>query len=169
VQEEFDKVMAAQTPGFDVAARPIKPQLRVGRDKLAFEITSARDGFVQVLLLGPDRSLTLMYPNSAASDHRIKAGQRLSLPQANWPMLASEPVGPEHFLVVVSAQPRDLGALVKGNEYIFKTLHIGADATAIAARWPAKTPVLLGTPKDCAAAADCDAFGAALFSVEVTR
>ncbi len=169
IQQEFDKVLAAQTAGFDVSAKSARQVLRVGRDKLSFEITSSRDGFVHVLLLGPDRSLTLFYPNSTAGDHRIKAGQRLVLPQANWPLLASEPVGPEHFLVVVSQHVRDYGDLVKGSEYIFKTLHTGAQAAAVAARWPAGTPALLGSARGCTAGADCDSYGAALFSIDVTR
>ena len=168
VQAEFDKVMSAQTAGYTVTATPARPQLRIGRDKLAFEVSSSRDGYVQVLLLGPDQSLVLLYPNSAATAHAIKAGQRLVLPQANWPLLASEPTGPEHFLVVVSSSPRDYSALVQGNEYIFKKLPTGAAAAEIAARHSGAMPLLLGAPgKKCSA--DCDVFGAALFSLEVTR
>ena len=168
VQAEFDKVMSAQTPGYIVSATPAKGQLRIGRDNPSFSVTSSRDGFVHVLLLGPDQSLLLLYPNAAAKDHRIKAGQRLTLPQPSWPLVAAEPPGPEHFLVIVSNSPRSYAALVQGDEYIFKKLPTGATAADIAARAASSLPLLLGlAAKDCVA--DCDVFGAALFSLEVTR
>ena len=168
VQAEFDKVMAVQTASFNVVAVPTKPQLRIGRDKLAFEIVSSRDGYVHVLLLGPDKQLLLFYPNANTKDQHIKAGQRLKLPEASWPLTADEPPGPEHFLVVVSASPRDFSALTQGNEYIFKKMRADAELATLSAAAPSGRPLLLGAPAaNCGT--DCDTFGAALFSLEVVR
>ncbi|MBC7598677.1 MAG: protein kinase [Polaromonas sp.] len=166
---EFDRVVAAQNGGFSVQAVPAKNQLRIGRDSLSFNVTSNKEGHVQVLLLGPDGSLLQLFPNSQAKDGRIKAGQTLKLPQANWPLEAAEPVGAEHFLVVVSAQPRDYAVLSTERDYIFLKLPTGERADALLNQWSPASPILLGTvPKECQSA-ECEAYGAAKFTMEVVR
>ncbi|MEX8518855.1 MAG: serine/threonine protein kinase [Leptothrix sp. (in: b-proteobacteria)] len=168
VREEFDKVMAGQSADFGVKAAAVKPQLRIGRDRLVFSVSAARDGYAQVLLLGPDGSLMLLFPNAQSSDNRIKAGQTLQLPQANWPLDTSEPAGPEHFLVIVSAEPRDYSELSKQREYIFLQLPTQQRGAALASSWTRSTPLLLGGIRNCATV-DCDAYGAVRFSVEVVH
>jgi Domain of unknown function (DUF4384) len=169
--EQFDKVIAGATPGFTVDAVSARPQLRIGRDKLSFTVKSSRDGFVNVLLLGPDGSLLHFFPNSVATDNRIKAGQALTLPQSNWVLDTSEPAGAEHFLVVVSQHPRDFSGLSTRKEFYFIDLPTGDTATALMAGWKHPTPMLLGAPSakaDCQGAA-CDVYGAARFTVEVVN
>ena len=168
---QFDKVVALQSPGFTVEAVSARPQLRIGRDKLSFTVKSARDGFVNVLVQGPDGSLLLLFPNTQAADNRIKAGQTLTLPQANWLLDTAEPAGAEHFLVVVSQHPRDFSGLSSNREFYFLNLPTGETASALMAGWQRSTPLLLGAPSakaDCQGAA-CDVFGAARFTVEVVR
>jgi Domain of unknown function (DUF4384) len=148
-----------------------RPQLRIGRDKLSFTIKSSRDGFVNVLLQGPDGSLLQLFPNSQSADNRIKAGQTLTLPQANWVLDTAEPAGAEHFLVIVSQHPRDYSALSTRREFYFLDLPTGESATALMAGWKHATPMLLGAPSakaDCQGGA-CDVFGAARFTVEVVN
>ena len=168
MKDEFDKVVVAQTPGFDIDARAIRSQLRIGKDALGFTVRSARDGFVQVLVLGPDGSALLMFPNAQASDNRIKAGQTLTLPKASWKLDTAEPAGVEHFLVIVSAQPRDYSELGKERDYIFLKLPSKEQGRAVAAAWTRSTPMLLGGLRSCAGV-DCDAYGAAQFSVDIIR
>ena len=167
---EFDKVVSNQTSGFTVDAVPVKTQFRIGKDALGFSVKSARDGFVQVLVLGPDGSALLLFPNAQASDNRIKAGQTLTLPKASWKLDTAEPAGAEHFLVIVSAQPRDYSELGKDRDYIFLKLPTQAQGQgqALSANWSRSTPMLLGGLKSCAAA-DCDAYGAARFEVEIVK
>jgi Domain of unknown function (DUF4384) len=169
--QQFDKVLAAQTAGFGVEAASARPQLRIGRDKLSFTVKSSRDGFVNVLLLGPDGALYQLFPNSQSADNRIRAGQTLTLPQANWILDTSEPAGAEHFLVVVSEHPRDFSPLSKQREYYFLELPTGDTATALLAGWPHATPMLLGalSPKASCQGESCNAFGAARFTVEVVN
>jgi hypothetical protein len=171
ILEQFDKVMAGAAPGFTVEAATARPQLRIGRDKLSFTVKSSRDGFVNVLLQGPDGSLLQLFPNNQAADNRIKAGQTLTLPQANWILDTAEPAGAEHFLVVVSQHPRDFSPLSKKREFYFLELPTGETATALMAGWKHPTPMLLGAPSpkaDCQGAA-CDVYGAARFTVEVVN
>ena len=166
---EFDRVVNAQSGGFSVQAVPAKDQLRIGRDSLSFNVVSNKEGHVQVLLLGPDGSLLQLFPNSQAKDGRIKAGQTLKLPQASWPLVAAEPVGAEHFLVVVSAQPRDYAVLSTEREDMFLKLPTGERADALLNRWSLPTPMLLGTAPKACQGADCESFGAAKFTMDVVR
>ena len=166
IRDEFNKVLAGQVGDFKVQASAVQKTLRIGRDKLAFNVTSSRDGYVQVLVLGPDGSLMLLFPNAQSSDNRIKAGQTLKLPQANWLLDTSEPAGPEEFLVVVSAQPRDYSDLSKEREYIFLKLPTGQRGAQLASNWARSTPLLIGGLKSCPSA-DCEAYGAASFSVTI--
>jgi serine/threonine protein kinase len=166
IRDEFNKVLAGQVADFKVQATPVQSSLRIGRDKLAFNVQSSRDGYVQVLVLGPDGSLLLLFPNAQSSDNRIKAGQNLRLPQADWPLDTVEPAGREEFLVVVSAQPRDYSVLSKERDYIFLKLPTGQQGAALATGWTRSTPLLLGGPKGCPGA-DCDAYGAAAFGVAI--
>ncbi|KQP35422.1 serine/threonine-protein kinase [Pseudorhodoferax sp. Leaf274] len=168
-QQEFERVLAGQTPGFDVQARPTKPQLRIGKDSLGFSVSSARAGYVQVLVLGPDGSLLQLFPNSQAKPQRIQPGQTLRLPQASWPLETVEPAGAEHFLVVVSEQPRDYAALSTEREYLFLKLPEGARADALLAQWQRPTPLLVGTAPQSCIGDGCDAYGAARFRVDVVR
>jgi hypothetical protein len=167
IEDQFSRVLAGQTPDFDVQARSLKPVLRVGRDQLGFEISSSRDGFVQVLVLGPDGTLVLMFPNAQASDNRIRAGQTLRLPQANWPLDVTEPAGQEDFLVIVSQQPRDYSELSSERAYIFLKLPTGSAGTQALKGWTRSTPLLLGALRSCPTA-DCETYGAARFSVQIT-
>ena len=167
--EEFDKIVAAQDGDFKVEAVPAKRQLGIGRDRLSFTVKSARDGYVQVLVLGPDGSLALMWPNSKSDNNRIKAGETLTLPQASWPLQVAEPVGTEQFLVMVSERQRGYSALSTEREGYFLKLPTGEAATALQAAWPLATPMLLGKPANECKDKGCDTFGAARFSVEVVR
>ncbi len=167
IEDQFNRVLAGPTPGFEVQARALKSPLRIGQDQLGFEISSSRDGFVQVLVLGPDGTLVLMFPNAQASNNRIRAGQTLRLPQANWKLDVTEPAGQEDFLVIVSQQPRDYSELSTERAYIFLKLPTGPAGTDALARWTRSTPLLLGALKACPTQ-DCEAYGAASFSVQIT-
>jgi serine/threonine protein kinase len=168
IRDEFDKVLASQTAGFKVVAEPVKATLRIGRDKLGFKVTSSRDGYVNVLVLGPDGSLLLLFPNGRSSDNRIKAGQTLTLPQPSWLLDTAEPAGREDFLVIVSDEPRDYSELSKEREYMFLKLPTDKRGAELAAGWTRGTPLLLGGVKRCQTP-DCEAYGAATFSADVVH
>jgi hypothetical protein len=167
--EQFERVVAAQDRDFAVDAVPAKTQLRIGRDRLSFSVKSARDGYVQVLVLGPDGSLVLLWPNTQSANNRIKAGQTLTLPQTSWALETSEPIGAEQFLVVVSQHPRDYSALSSEREAYFLKLPTSEGATKLLAQWNRSTPMLLGSPAADCKGEGCDAYGAARFNVEVVR
>ncbi|HET9642007.1 MAG TPA: DUF4384 domain-containing protein, partial [Burkholderiaceae bacterium] len=168
VQNEFERILAAASPEIHVEAQPKRHRLSIAaREQLSFTITSNRDGYVYVLLEGPDGSLVQFFPNSKASGNRIKAGQRLVLPQPSWALDASEPVGSEHFVVIVSEAPRDFSSLGTQRDFYFLKLPTRDAAAALARGFSGMGSVLSGKPM--CDVPGCDHYGAARFEVEVVR
>ncbi len=163
---QFDQVLAGQSAGFNVSAEAASTRLRIDRDELHFRVTSARDGHVFVLLYGPDGTLSQIFPNSKSKGHRIQANQPLNLPQANWPLKASDPAGMEQFLVVVTAEPRTLAPLATGKDSDYGFLQLPTAAPAVPGA--PGLPWLLGQP-DCGHAACSTDYGAARFSVAAVK
>jgi serine/threonine protein kinase len=165
---EFDRIVHAQTPGFTVEAWPAKPTLRISRrDKLSFSLRSQQDGNVYVLLRGPDDSLIQLFPNSVAKKNQLKAGQTLTLPQASWPLDAAEPIGPEHFLVIVSRQPRDFSRFGKARDGWFMKFPSGPSANAAIRGYTGPGSALAGDTH--CEDAGCGAYGATRFTINVVR
>ena len=167
ISAEFDRIVQAGNAGFGVEATAAQPRLRIGRDRLAFKVTSARDGHVYVLLGGPDGSLLLLYPNSQAPQHQIRAGQTLSLPQADWLLDTTEPAGAEHFLVLVSQHPRDFSQLSQQRETWFLKLPTGPAAQAAVRGHAGPGSALAGAVR--CDQPGCDVYGVARFSVDIVN
>lgn len=167
--EQFDRVVAGQSPGFLVEARPSKPVLRIGQDLLGFTVRSTQAGHVYVYAQGPDGELLLLFPNTQAQDNRIQAGQTLKLPQPSWALETSEPAGPEHFLVLVTETPRDLSELGRDHAYYFLKLPGGEAADRLLqARTDGRSP-LLGQPRADCQGPPCARYGASRFQVDIVR
>ena len=167
VDAEFDRVMQGRQAGFAVQASASQPRLRIGRDRLAFTVDSARNGHVYVLVGGPDGSLMLLFPNSRASDNRIRAGKPLNLPQPAWQLDTFEPAGNEQFVVLVSQHPRDFSKINTGREDWFLKLPTGAAAVAAGRDHSGAGSALAGKAR--CSTPGCDVYGAARFTVEVVR
>jgi hypothetical protein len=167
ITEEFDRVLAAQTPGFAVEAVPTRQQLRIGKEDLQFTVSSSRAGYAYVLLDNNDGSLLLFYPNDKVTNNKLAAGQKLQLPQSTWPLETSEPTGPMHFLVMVSQSPRDFSAFGNQKEYIFQKLPTGDAAAPLVRGFSGPGSVFAGKAK--CEGANCDAFGAAQFTLNVVK
>jgi hypothetical protein len=163
ISREFDRIDAARHPDYEVRASADAPRLRIGRDLLSFRVSSNRDGYLYVLVQGPDDSLTLLYPNRIASDNRIRGGQALRLPQRTWTLEASDPPGQERFLAIVSAHPRDFSSLRPVREGWFQRLAIDADRGA--AQPGAAQPLYAGVAQ--CSDPGCDRYGVAQFTVDV--
>ena len=172
VGAEFDRVVAAQSPGFEVQAKANKSQLRIGRDELSFTVQSERDGFLYVQAHGSDGSLMLLYPNATSGGLKVRKGQTLKLPQPPIIFETTEPAGPTLLLVTVSARERDFSQLLPHKDGAYRVFPTGAKAQQIAAALPAaRTPAQAGRVICAAAAATpCeDEFGAAVIKVEAVR
>jgi serine/threonine protein kinase len=160
---EFDRIVSGQSPGFEVHAAPAKPQFRIGKDRLSFSITSAREGHVYVLLLSTEGEFMQLFPNKMARGNRIHEGQTLTLPQATWPMDVAGPAGTDHFLVIVSSQPRDFTQAGLKSEGGFGNFPKQEAAQAITRRHTGPGSAFAGVPQ-CPAGTTClDEYGAVRF------
>jgi hypothetical protein len=138
---------------------------RIGKDKLTFTVTPSRSGFVYVFMTDPTDQYTMLFPNERDENNRISAGETLILPRSTWPMVASAPVGPNQFLVIVSASPRDFSDTGLSREAPFAKISPVVQRETAARRTERYSP-FAGTPR-CAPGADCpDSFGAALFRID---
>lgn len=166
----------AQLAALQAAAHPAwQPQVHdapsslsiAGQQVLRFAVHSPRDGYLTLLVRGPDGSLTRLLADQAPL--RLKAGQTVTLPPADGDQVqTAEPVGREDILVLVSAVPRDYRDLAAGRERSFEALHSsGAAANERLRAWTGPTPLLAGKPGGPCQDTSCTDFGLARFSVNV--
>ncbi len=162
--ESLQSFAAGATPGFDVTAAPKKPEVTIGKDRLAFEVRSKREGFVYVFLLSSGGEMFLLFPNLLDKYNKITAGGTLSLPRASWPMDAGGPAGTDQFAVLVSEHERDFSAAGVQNDGVFPVFPLPVLASLEATRGSGASP-LLGKPV-CAPGAPCnDVYGVANFKI----
>ncbi|MGJ7614509.1 MULTISPECIES: protein kinase domain-containing protein [unclassified Variovorax] len=165
--ESLQSLAAGAAAGFDVTAAPKKPEVAIGKDRLAFEVRSKREGFVYVFLLSSGGEMFLLFPNLLDKYNKIAAGGALSLPRASWPMDAGGPAGTDQFAVLVSEHERDFSAAGVRNDGVFPVFPLPVLAALEAARGTGPSP-LLGKPV-CgpgAPGAPCnDVYGVANFKI----
>ncbi|WP_144007115.1 DUF4384 domain-containing protein, partial [Pelomonas sp. KK5] len=150
-------------------AQARQQRLRIDKDKLSFTVKSERDGFVHLLVYGPDGSLMVLFPRSDDGPIPIKAGQTLTLPKAPFDLVTADPAGPETFVVLVSEKQRNFKAIGAVPEEPFLKLPTGPNADMLLQQWTRPTPMLLGAAPAGCQGAGCDNYGAAKFAVEVVR
>ncbi|MGJ3702978.1 protein kinase domain-containing protein [Variovorax sp. AFSI2.2] len=162
--ESLQSLAAGAAPGFDVTATPKKPEVAIGKDKLAFEVRSKREGFVYVFLLSSGGEMFLLFPNLLDKYNKITANSPLSLPRASWPMDAGGPAGTNQFAVLVSQHERDFSASGMQNDGVFPQFPLPVLAALEASRGTGPSP-LLGKPA-CAPSTPCnDVYGVANFKI----
>ncbi|MBU1443783.1 MAG: DUF4384 domain-containing protein, partial [Gammaproteobacteria bacterium] len=162
--ESLQSLAEGAAPGFNVKATPAKAEVVTGKDKLGFEVRSAREGFVYVYLLSSGGELFLLFPNLLDKYNKIAAGATLSLPRASWPMNAGGPSGVNRFAVLVSERERDFGESGIRNDGVFPQFSLPVLSALEAARGT-QPPPLLGKPV-CDAGARCnDVYGVATFNI----
>lgn len=162
--ESLQSLAAGAAPGFDVTATPKKPEVAIGKDKLAFEVRSKREGFVYVFLLSSGGEMFLLFPNLLDKYNKITANSPLSLPRASWPMDAGGPAGTNQFAVLVSQHERDFSASGMQNDGVFPQFPLPVLAALEASRGTGPSP-LLGKPT-CAPSTPCnDVYGVANFKI----
>lgn len=119
-------ILAQRDPRREVELKTRSPRLRIGHDRFDLSITSARSGYLYLVLLGSDNhSYYLLFPNELDGDNRIKAGETLHLPRQSWEIEAQGPAGTDKLLAVVTASPRDPSLLGKDRNGPF--LHAPTD------------------------------------------
>ena len=162
--QSLSSLLVSAKPGFEVTARPSKPEARIGKDKLGFQIQSNKPGFVYVYLLSSGGEMFLLFPNALDKRNRIEPGTPLSLPKPSWAMDAGGPPGTDEFVVLVSEHERDLKASGIQYEGVFGQFPTKILEALESARGNGPPP-LLGLPV-CPSGAPCtDNYGAASFKI----
>ena len=162
--DSLQSLAAGAAAGFDVTAVAKKPEVNIGKDKLAFEIRSKREGFVYVFLLSSGGEMFLLFPNLLDKYNKINANAALSLPRASWPMDAGGPAGTNQFAVLVSERERDFSASGVQNDGVFPQFPLPVLAALESTRGTGPSP-LLGKPV-CAPNTPCnDVYGVANFKI----
>jgi hypothetical protein len=160
---DFDRIVAGQAADFHVDASFSKPRFRIDKDNISFTITTEREGYLYVLQYGSDGNIIQVFPNAAARNNKVRAGQNLNLPGRDWLIQAGGPPGTDTLIAIVSANPRDFSALgMKPNPpFLMTTREAAVEA---AKRDTSGRPFLLGKPQ-CKEACD-DVYGARVVTTE---
>ncbi len=167
---EFERLVAAQTPGWGLAVQPTQGSFRIGRDDIGLSVQAEREGYLYVFAHASDGTLAQVVPNTVSGSVRLKKGQRWRFPGGDGVVLeAAEPAGPVQLLVLLSDRQRDHGALEPQKLGAMRLFPTGAAAAAVVARHAGPQPLLAGRAL-CPPSGACDTgFGAALVRVGVVR
>lgn len=163
----LDEIFEGRDRNHAVTVSTGKAQTRIGRDPLRFTIRSAKAGYVYVLMVGTNGSdFFLLFPNAVDKNNRVKAGEQLDLPRPQWKMIAEGPPGTDHFLVIVSEQPRDLTPAGLEPVDIFAEFPL-EKAQQLYAAHAGPDPLFAGKAICPDSRSDCsELYGAAVFSIE---
>ena len=85
-----------------------RPQVRIGKDNVSFELNSREPGYAYIVMVGSDGvTFDVLFPNKLDTNNQIRAGETLHLPAIQWQLTASGPAGKDTLLAIVSDAPRD--------------------------------------------------------------
>lgn len=145
-----------------------KAQVRINKDPLHFQIISTQPGYVYLLMVGTNRSdFFLLFPNQVDKDNHIEANEQFELPRPSWKMFATGPAGINHFVVMVSNQPRDFSHT--GLQTISPFAEFPYERASGLYRTYTGTIPLFAGKVICPSGSDhvcSEAYGAAVFSIE---
>ena len=168
IASEFARITSLGDASIDVTAQAQSKRVRIGHDRLGLTLQSGVAGYAYVFLVDPGGQYAMLFPNQLDEDNRIDAATPISLPHANWPMVAGPPSGVAHFLVLVSAQPRNFTALGLNASGVFASLPETAIAAAANQRTSTASPFTGRVT--CTASVGCDQrFGASTFDMEIVQ
>ncbi len=161
----LNEMLAQASPDIAVRVTVPKSVVKIGVDKFAFTVESARAGHLYVYLASADGNFNILFPNALDKHNQIEANKPLALPRPAWALVAGGPVGTDRLLAVVSAEPRDHSSAGVQRDDLFSQFP-AAVAQAIDAAHQAGPSPFLGTPV-CDPNKPCDdRFGAAQFSIQ---
>lgn len=164
------EIYAQRDAGHLVEVVPEKARVKIDRDHLRFRVTSAKPGYLYVLMVGSDRkSFNLLFPNGIDASNRISENGQLSLPRRGWTMKAAGPPGTNHFVAMVSEHRRDfstagLKTVDPFAEFPLRVAEKILQESANSGRNPFSGTAVCSAGQDCSSR-----YGAALFSIEEVK
>jgi hypothetical protein len=163
----LDEIFEGRDRNHAVTVSTEKAQARIGKDPLRFRILSAKKGYAYILMVGTNNSdFFLLFPNALDKRNYIKAGEQLELPRAEWKLIAEGPPGTDHFIVIISDQPRDFA--VAGLEPVDPFAEFPFPrAEQLYRAYTNSKPLFSGKAICSGSTPDCsESYGAAVFSIE---
>ena len=161
----LDEVFRGRNHEHSVLVSIDNAHVRIGKDRFGFSIRSSKPGYVYILMVGTNRSdFYRLFPNAIDSDNRIPADSPLNLPRKGWHMIAQGPPGIDHFVAIVSDQPRDFGKAGLKQRDLFAEFSL--DSGTLQHPFEGSQPLYAGKAI-CAPATDCShSYGATVFSIK---
>lgn len=145
-----------------------KAQVIINKGQLHFKIRSAKPGYVYILAVGTNNlDFMLFFPNTRDKNNRIAANQQIELPRKEWEMIAGGPPGTNHFVAIVSDEPRDFSKIGLQASGIFGAF--SSDRTTELYRsYKGAVPFFAGETICTSDSAEIcsESYGAVLFSIE---
>lgn len=149
ISQAFDQLLATQTAGFGVSLKANRTAMRATReDTLELRLSATRDGYFVVLAHDTDGEVRVLFPNAGEPEHRIKAGQTVTLPPqvsdtktglSGTNTLWFDKPGQLRLLAIVTTQPLDFKAAtarLDGDYPLLLKDQAAADAQALQAGRP---------------------------------
>ncbi len=159
----LDRVFEQRNRDHPVTVTTERSVVKIGRDKLRFRVHSPKAGYLYILMVGTDRNhFNLLFPNAIDQNNQMSSGKEMSLPRAGWAMTAGGPAGTNHFVAIISENPRDFSAagLIAVDPFGEFPADASARMTDSSPSPFAGTPVC-SLPENCSAA-----YGATTFSIQ---
>ncbi|MDH4396358.1 MAG: serine/threonine-protein kinase [Limnobacter sp.] len=103
----FELILQSATPGWTVTVDSPLKQLRIDKDLLRLNITSAKDGYLMVWVESAGGAVDVLPLSSKSKPLKVKAGQAIQAPDISEPLLAGGPEGKNRILVLVTENPLD--------------------------------------------------------------
>ena len=118
---ELEAIFNARDRDHAITISMNKPQVLIDKDLLNFTIHSAKSGYIYILAVGTNQSdFLLLFPNAKDKNNHINANQFIELPRKDWRMIAAGPPGVNHFVAIVSNQPRSFSHISTQHSGIFE-------------------------------------------------
>ena len=161
----LDRVFEQRNRDHPVTVTTDRSIVKIGRDKLRFRVNSPKAGYLYILMVGTDRShFNLLFPNAIDQNNQVSSGKEISLPRSGWAMTAGGPAGTNHFVAIISENPRDFSAA--GLIAVDPFGEFSAEVSARMADSSTSPSPFAGTPV-CSLPENCSAaYGAATFSIQ---
>jgi len=128
-------------------------------EPISFNVTSGRSGYLTIVDLATDGTVSVIYPNAHVTDNRIHAGRTTEFPAADSDLrfAAIEPVGRGIVRAFVTEHP------------MVMPFEQGADATEAAHLWAALRNAAGASPVDGSEAIPTGSWGTAAIVYEIRR
>lgn len=100
--------------------------------EITVHVTSEKAGYVWLVHVDSNDKASVLFPNSAETDNRIKAGEKLSIPGEGQPysLKAKDPKGPTVLAFIVTDKHTDLGDVIDGQNSMEKGLELASKSPA---------------------------------------